>query len=209
MPAIAFVSTILDLVTPVGGGYTQGERSCLRALSERIEAMFKPVLCKCRGFSIAVPLIAAFAYAYWIDPAISNDPNITNALIHGCVDSERAAARSGRACIGRVTAPCKAQPDNAHREDKIECDEREFVLWSQLVQKEFAALLTQLKPPQREKLQHSQNLWIKYQSEDCRVPYVLFAQDRAEFVGPACTIEVKAARALQLRAWRDELNTAQ
>ncbi len=171
--------------------------------------MFKRTLCKCRGFSIAVPLIAAFAYAYWLEPAISGDPNATNAIIHSCVDSERSAARSGRACIGRVTAPCKAKPGNAHRDDKMECDEREFVLWSQLVQKEFAALHNQLKPAQQVKLQQSQNLWIKYQSEDCRIPYILFAQDRAEFVGPACTIEVKAARALQLRAWRDALKTAQ
>jgi uncharacterized protein YecT (DUF1311 family) len=171
--------------------------------------MFKRALCNCRGFSLAVPLLATFAYVYWQQPAISGDPNVTNAIIHGCVDGELNAGRNGRACIGRVTGPCKAKSDNAHRDDKIECDEREFVLWSQLVQKEFAALHKQLKPAQQDKLQNSQNLWIKYQSADCRIPYVLFTQDRAEFVGPACTIEVKAARALQLRAWRDALRTTQ
>jgi uncharacterized protein YecT (DUF1311 family) len=171
--------------------------------------MFKPALCNCRGFSLAVPLLAAFAYVYWLQPAISSDPNVTNAIIHSCVDAERTAGRSGRVCIGRVTGPCKAKPQNAHRADKIECDEREFVLWSQLVHQEFAALEKQLKPAQQEKLRLSQDLWIKYQSEDCRVPYVLFTREMAEFSGPACTIEVKAARALQLRAWRDALKAKQ
>lgn len=171
--------------------------------------MFKRALCNCRGFSLAVPLIATFAFAYWLQPAISGDPNVTNAIIHSCVDAERTAGRSGRSCIGRVTGPCKAKPDNDHREDKKECDEREFVLWSQLVQNELSALEKQLKPEQLEKLRHSQDLWIKYQSEDCRVPYVLFSQEMAESSGPACTIEVKAARALQLRAWRDALKVNQ
>ena len=175
--------------------------------------MMKPMLnCalkNCRGFSLAIPLIAAFAYAFWQQPAVGGDPNVTNAIIGNCVDAERTAERSGRVCIGRVTTPCKSHPDNAHREDKMECDEREFVLWSQLVQKEFAALTKQLKPEQLVKLQLSQDLWVKYQSEDCIVPYVLFAQEKAEFAGPACTIEVKAARALQLRAWRDALSVAQ
>jgi uncharacterized protein YecT (DUF1311 family) len=174
-----------------------------------MKLMFKRVLCNCRGFSLAVPLLATFAYVYWQQPAMSGDPNVTNAILHTCVDAERTAGRSGRVCIGRVTGPCKAKPDNAHREDKIECDEREFVLWSQLVQKEFAALKKQLKPAQQEKLQNSQNLWIKYQSDNCRVPYALFTQEMAEFSGPACTIEVKASRALQLRGWRDAFKATQ
>ncbi len=167
--------------------------------------MIARVVCNCRGFAMAVPVIAALVYMVWQQPAISGNPDVTNAIIHTCVDAERAAARSGRACIGRVTAPCKARPENAHRDDKVECDEREFVLWSQLVQKEFAALGKQLKPFQQEKLQISQDLWIKFQSEDCRLPYVLFTREIAEFSGPACTIEVKASRALQLRTWRDAL----
>jgi uncharacterized protein YecT (DUF1311 family) len=171
--------------------------------------MFKLTRCNCRGFSLAVPLLATFAYVYWQQPAISADPDTTNAIIHNCVDAERTAGRSGRSCIGQVTVPCKAKPENAHRDDKIECDEREFVLWSQLVQKEFAVLEKLLKPMQQEKLRLSQDLWIKYQSEDCRMPYVLFSQKIAEFSGPACTIETKAARALQLRAWRDALANKQ
>lgn len=169
--------------------------------------MFKNAICNCRGFSLAVPLLATFAYVYWQQPAIGSNPDVTNAIIHNCVDAERSAGRSGRVCIGRVAVPCKAKPANAHREDKIECDEREFVLWSQLVQKEYAALTKQLKPAQQDTLRNSQDIWIKYQSDNCRVPYALFTEKVAEFSGPACTIEVKAARALQLRAWRDVLNS--
>ena len=168
--------------------------------------MLKISFCKCRGFALAVPFIAALAYATWLQPARSVSPEATNAVLHQCVDAERATGRSGRSCIGKVTGPCKARSENAHRDDKMECDEREFVLWSQLLQKEFAALEKQLNPQQREKLRHSQELWVKYQSEDCRLPYILFSRETAESTGPACTIELKAARALQLRAWRDALS---
>lgn len=159
-----------------------------------------------RGFSLAVPMLAMLAYAYWLQPANSVDPDVTNAILQECVDAERIAGRSGRMCIGKVTQPCKAKAENAHREDRIECDEREFVLWSLMLRKEFAALEKALDPDQREKLRQSQELWIRYQSSDCRLPYVLFSRDKAEFSGPACTIELKAARALQLRAWRDALS---
>ena len=168
--------------------------------------MPKSAFCKCRGFSLAVPVLATLAYAYWMQPANGADPDVTNAIIYKCVDAERAAGRSGRVCIGKVTEPCKAKAENTHREDKIECDEREFVLWSLLLRKEIATLEKHLDPQQREKLRQTQDLWVKYQSDDCRLPYVLFSQERAEFIGPACTIELKAARALQLRAWRDALS---
>lgn len=171
--------------------------------------MRKCAIYKCRGFAPAVLCIVALAFAIWPQPARGVSPQATNAILHQCVDAERAAGHSGRACIGKVTGPCKARPENAHREDQMECDEREFVLWSQLLQKEFFALEKRLNPQQREKLRRSQALWIKYQSDDCRLPYVLFSQERAESAGPACTIELKAARALQLRAWRDALSQGQ
>ncbi len=164
----------------------------------------------CRGFSLLVPLVAAFAYAWWVgDAAGTGSPEETNARISVCVDSERAAERSGRACIGAVTDRCKADPDNAHIDDQMECDEREFTLWNLLLHDELAKLEIRLDPSQREKLAEAQAMWVAYQSADCRLPYVLFAQDRAVFDGPACTIELKASRALQLRGWRDALGKRQ
>ena len=78
----------------------------------------KHAMCKCRGFSLAVPLLVAFAFAFWQSPASGSDPDATNALIATCVDAERVFGRSGRDCIGRVTGPCKARADNAHRDDQ-------------------------------------------------------------------------------------------
>lgn len=165
----------------------------------------KRMIFNCRGFTLAVPLLAALALAMLQQPATGSDPDATNMLLAQCVDAERASGRSGRGCIGRVTEPCKAKKENAHRDDQMECDEREFVLWSQLLQKEFERLEKMLAPQQQDVLRNSQSLWVKYQSDDCRVPYALFSQERAEFAGPACTIELKASRALQLRAWREAL----
>jgi len=171
--------------------------------------MLKCTVYNCRGFALAVPVLATLAYAYWLQPANSINPDVTNAILEKCVDTERAAGRSGRVCIGKVTEPCKAKAENAHRDDKIECDEREFVLWNLLLQKETAALEKHLDPQQRRTFRQAQDLWVKYQSDDCRLPYVLFSQERAKFIGQACTIELKAARALQLRAWRDALSVRQ
>lgn len=158
-----------------------------------------------RGFTLAVPMAAVIIYALLTQSVNSANPDQTNAKIHHCVDAERGAGHDGRACIGRVTMPCKSNPANAHKDDQMECDEREFVLWSLLVQKEFAALERLLDLDQRDKLRKSQELWIEYQSTDCRLPYALFKADKAVAAGPACTIELKAARALQLRSWREAL----
>ncbi len=169
--------------------------------------MFKLNLCNCRGFAMAIPFLGAMAYSYWVLPANSGNPDTTNALIHNCVEAERDAGRSGRKCIGKVTNACKAKTENAHKDDKAECDEREFVLWSLHQKKEFSALKAVLSPEQQNKLQTSQDLWVIYQTDDCRLPYTLFSKDQADVMGPACTIELKAARALQLRAWRDAVTT--
>ncbi len=159
-----------------------------------------------RLFLLVAALAAALTGLTWLSSrALAGDPDRTNAVLRDCVDAERVAGRSGRACIGRVTEPCKREPGNAHRQDQMECDEREFVLWSQLVHKELAALAALLDAAQRAKLRQAQDRWIAYQSADCRLPYALFATDRAERIGPACTIALKAARALQLRAWREAL----
>ncbi len=159
----------------------------------------------CRGFSLFLPIAVLVGYFYWVKAVDGGNPDRTNALLANCVDAERAAGRTGRACIGRVTDPCKKNPANAHIDDQMECDEREFVLWSQLVQKELAQLESLLKPDQRNKLRDAHAMWIEYQSADCRLPYTFFSQDRAVLEGPACTIDLKASRALQLRAWRDTL----
>lgn len=159
----------------------------------------------CRGFSFFAPIAVLLGYLYWVDAVDGANPERTNALLGECVDAERAAGRFGRACIGRVTTPCKQNPANAHIDDQMECDEREFVLWSQLLQKELAKLESGLKPDQRKELQSAHAMWIEYQSADCRLPYAFFSQDRAAREGPACTIDLKASRALQLRAWRDML----
>jgi len=159
----------------------------------------------CRGFAFLMAVAAVFGYLAWSGVADSVTPDETNALIGACLDSERAAGRTGRSCIGRVTNPCKARAENAHVDDQLECDEREFVLWSQLLQKELARLEALLKPDQRQKLKASHAMWTDYQSAECRLPYAFFPRSEAIFEGPACTIELKAARALQLRAWRDML----
>ena len=164
-----------------------------------------PVIAASRLVGPLLLILAGLAAMALFAGASRAGPAETNARLAACVDAERAAGRSGRACIGRVTGPCRRDPGNAHREDQMECDEREFVLWSQLVQKEMAALEALLNAEQRKKLRRTQDLWIAYQSADCRLPYALFAISQAERAGPACTIDVKATRALQLRAWREAL----
>ena len=160
----------------------------------------------CRGFALAVPVAVVLAYAWWVGPAAgTGTPEETNARIAACVDSERKAGKSGRACIGIVTNSCKAKPDNSHVDDQMECDEREFTLWNLLLKNELAQLEKRLDNEQRQKLQQSQEMWTAYQSADCRLPYAFFDRKHAEFDGPACTIELKASRALQLRGWRDAL----
>lgn len=160
----------------------------------------------CRGFSLLVPLVAVFAYVFLVKGAGGVDPNKTNALIRDCVEAERAAGRDGRACIGRIATPCKQDPDNVHKEDQMECDEREFTMWDLLMDAEFEALQATLDDTgAKVKLQETQDLWRAYHKADCRLPYALFERPRAQALGPACTIALTAARAIELRTWREAL----
>jgi len=157
----------------------------------------------------AVGLVAATLLSVSLAPreGLAGNPAVdrTNAMIGECVDRERAAGRSGHACIGRLSAQCKARPDNAHRADKMECNEREYVLWALLAENELKRLSAALGAAQRAALKKTQELWLSYIAEECRLPYVLFGQEQGSEWGPACSIRHNAARALELRAWRDAL----
>ena len=159
----------------------------------------------CRGFALLVPVLALMAYLWWTGTARSGDPSVTNALIDTCVAIERKTGRNGLACVGRVLVPCKADPDNAHKEDQMECDEREFVLWNRLMVQELRALRAKLSEEKKAKLRETQGLWDKFHTANCRLPYALFEGDKADFAGPACSIDLLAARAIQLRDWREAL----
>lgn len=159
----------------------------------------------CRGFALLVPILALMVYLLWTGAARSGDPSVTNALIDNCVDVERKTGRGGLACVGRVQVPCKADPDNAHKDDQMECDEREFVLWNRLMVQELRALRGALAEKKKAKLRQTQDLWDKFHNANCRLPYALFKQDKAAFAGPACSIDLLAARAIQLRDWREAL----
>ncbi|MCG8561694.1 MAG: hypothetical protein MI824_17995 [Hyphomicrobiales bacterium] len=129
----------------------------------------------CRGFALLVPVLALMIYLWWVGTARSGDPSVTNALIDTCVDIERGTGRNGLACVGRVLVPCKADPDNAHKADQMECDEREYVLWSRLMVQELKALGAKLSAEKKAKLRETQGLWDRFHTANCQLPAALCA----------------------------------
>ncbi len=175
----------------------------------------------CRGFAMALPMAVLFGYYAWLVSAGPDAPRAdaaprtdaakadrSNAVIATCVDAERAAGRSGAACIGRFYGPCQARPDMQAPAEQSECLEREFVLWRRVMGEAKAAVLERLASPAKAaKLQEAQTLWAAFHAKDCRLPYHLLDREAgAEALGLKCSIDRTARRALQLRDWLDRLS---
>ncbi len=165
---------------------------------------------------MALPMAVLAAYLLWLGgkgedqmgAASAEKANQSNRVIAVCVGEEIAAGRTGTACIGRFARPCQRREDMRSQPDQVECTQREFVLWTGLMNGElraFKALISDEK--KRTALARSQALWRAYHQENCRLAYALLSDAAlAERTGSWCSLRLTAYRALELSAWRRRLS---
>ena len=134
--------------------------------------------------------------------AATDDPVVA------CVSQADDGLAAQTVCISQVAKACLADPTNTALDEKIECVQREFVLWDRMMKREYAVLHKALQGKPAERLQQTQKLWVAYQKKDCRIPYALFTGEKAALGGPWCSVNEFALRAIGLRAWRRELGLA-
>ena len=169
--------------------------------------MPKYLKCSCRGFSLFLPLVVTFAYAYLIGGTGTAGTVTSVAVIRDCVAAERKGGRDGAACVGRFFKSCQAKPENNNAHDQMECLEREFVFWDRINNDEFAILDAALKEKGvGKRLRDAQLFWTKYHHSECRLPYsVLGDTPSAQDMGLRCSISRTARRAINMLDWRDAL----
>ncbi|GBF26365.1 hypothetical protein MnTg02_01403 [bacterium MnTg02] len=161
----------------------------------------------CRGFSLFLPLLITFAYAYLIGGTGTAGTVTSVAVIRDCVAAERKGGRDGTACVGRFFKSCQEKPENNNPHDQMECLEREFVFWDRIVNDEFAILHAALKEKGRAKrFRDAQSFWTKYQHSECRLPYSVFGDTpSAQDMGMHCSITRTARRAIEMLDWQEIL----
>jgi len=70
-------------------------------------------------------------------PALADDA----ATINACLEKERAANRSGRDCIGRVSDPCLKLSGNETTQGMVECVDSETKVWDNLLNADYQRVL--------------------------------------------------------------------
>ncbi len=153
----------------------------------------------------------AVVFCAWLGEAGAADETVTersNLAIKRCVEAEFQAERDGTACIGRFADPCTAREDMQSTEEQVECIEREFVLWNQLLRSEYQDMQSLLADDEtRGRLQRTQRLWREFHKANCRLPYRLHTEETiARPIGAYCSLRLTAHRVLELRGWRQGLS---
>lgn len=133
----------------------------------------------------------------------------SNATIERCVHEEFQAQRDGTACIGQFAEPCRARNDVQSNEERIECIERELVLWSKLLRSEYRELFALLDDgATRARLKWAQRLWADFHKTNCRLPYRLYRMEEiSRPIGTFCSLKLTAYRTLELRTWREGMSS--
>ncbi|MHA1544990.1 MAG: lysozyme inhibitor LprI family protein [Alphaproteobacteria bacterium] len=129
-------------------------------------------------------------------------------VVAKCIATATDGLAAQTACISLVANTCLADPSNTALDEKIECVQREFVVWDRMMKHEYAALRANLDGPAIERVTKAQQRWVAFQKKNCRVPYALFSGAEAALGGPWCSVNEFAFRAISLRAWRRSLGIA-
>lgn len=106
-------------------------------------------------------------------------------------------------CIGIVSDPCLAEPDNDNTVMMGACLARESTLWDERLNDDYKALLDGLEGEARDKLKAGQKAWLTVRDTTCEVESS-FWQGGTGF-GPAltgCMLRETATRDLSLVALR-------
>ena len=149
--------------------------------------------------------LAVSVLSIWLFVPVERAHATPDEDLASCVVQAKPGLAAQTVCIGLVAKACLADPSNTAMDEKIECVQREFVVWDLMMKREYAALLANLKDPATARLKEAQKRWVAFQKKNCRLPYALFSSAKAALAGPWCSVDAFAVRALNLRAWRQDL----
>ncbi len=154
------------------------------------------------GWRIAVGALALCCFATsGLAHAQSRQPNAQEVkAIHDCARKNRDDLDAGeRDCLFKLVAdPCLGDPGSKSDHQMADCYEIEGVIWDDLLNANYQALLGELDAEQTAKATAMQRAWIAYRDTTCEFYYDKIQGTMAGMMIAACTTRETARRAMLL-----------
>ncbi|SFM37747.1 Uncharacterized conserved protein YecT, DUF1311 family [Pleomorphomonas diazotrophica] len=156
------------------------------------------------AFCLAM-VIGGVAQAQDGNPAEPTDAD--RQKIAECVASAPHENVSPLGCIGMVSDPCLAEPDNESTPMMAACLEREAAIWDERLNDDYQALIDRLDKTEAAKLRDSQRAWLAVRDATCDIEGS-FWQGGTGYGGAiaGCMLRETGARDISLVALRTYLD---
>jgi uncharacterized protein YecT (DUF1311 family) len=112
----------------------------------------------------------------------------------------RDAATQAESCIGTVTILCQQQPGGSSTHGMIECNNREWAVWDERLNRSYGEALKGAEPKLAAALREAQRAWLQWREKSCKLPAI--DNEGGSIVGPlytGCMLYATARQALWLQ----------
>lgn len=157
--------------------------------------------------ALMAALMAALIAALLGAPATAADrPDSKDAAaIEQCMKSKTGHGWAWEQCIGLIGNKCSEHEERMSPADVIACYERETLVWDDILNTSYRALMKALDDDQKVKLREMQRAWIAYRDKNCGFLYDYFQGTMANPMMAACQSRATGLQALYLRSFADDV----
>ena len=160
------------------------------------------VLAACLAVAAAFATTGALAY----DENLNVPTDADRDKITSCLDDAIENGTTGDACVGLVSGPCLADPENFSNVAMGGCLDRERTIWNGVLNADYKELMKGLDRKRAGELKATQKNWIALREATCAMEVSFF--EGGSGMGNAslgCALRETAHRALTLHAFTDYL----
>ena len=111
----------------------------------------------------------------------------------------KGAATSYESCVGAVTIPCQQERGGSSTLGMIACNEREWTVWDERLNRLYKQELKNAEPKLAKVLRETQRVWLQWREKSCKLCGI--ENEGGSIVGPlytACMLDATARQALWL-----------
>lgn len=175
-------------------------------------AMFAPTLLAATVAARADPPRAAAGDRSAVEACLALVRQNTEAEVQKPVEDEapgpagrlagaaKGAATQAESCIGAVTIPCQQQPGGSSTHGMIECNNREWAVWDERLNRTYSQSFDGAEPKLARALRETQRAWLQWREKSCKLPAI--DNEGGSIVGPlytGCMLHATARQALWLQ----------
>ena len=129
----------------------------------------------------------------------AKDVAVINSCLTGLKKTDSAPEKYEATCLLKVADPCMgADPASASDRRRIECLDRERLVWDKIINDSYKSVMKAVEPEQANKLREVQKVWIHSRDVTCEFFYDYFQGSMAYPMIASCNNRETARRALYL-----------